>query len=196
MSSSCTVRRLLRNIGLESEHLSGSSEDSVIVFVRGGAEARQICQWDKSEASSHWGARGAPRGAGYIGTSGPARTEGKCGACWPKREAWTLWISWRTRWGSFYEMIVFSIKSEKMWTGPLFWTGRRGLTGHKGDAGSNVQGPTGVKGLPGTFHLIIFFCTRTPPLLSVHVCSNLWRKFCRTSGWVQARTPRHQRRWW
>lgn len=37
------------------------------------------------------------------------------------------------------------------------WTGRRGLPGHKGDTGSNVQGPTGVKGLPGTFHLIMLF---------------------------------------
>lgn len=52
-----------------------------------------------------------------------------------------------------------------MQTGPdyMFWTGRRGLIGHKGDAGSNVQGPTGVKGLPGTFHPIMVFVP-IPPL--------------------------------
>lgn len=58
-----------------------------------------------------------------------------------------------------------------MQTGPdyMFWTGRRGLTGHKGDAGSNVQGPTGVKGLAGTFHPIMVLVPIAPPLVFVPI---------------------------
>lgn len=53
----------------------------------------------------------------------------------------------------------------------IVWTGRRGLTGQKGEAGSNVQGPTGVKGLAGTFHFHFYICARTCRHTSALTCA-------------------------
>lgn len=120
------------------------------------------------------GSKGAPGSRGAPGHVGPRGRPGRPG--YPGEQ------------GGFTLMFTFMFLSQ--WICPLFSgvkhtgseltsyyiviisTGGRGVAGVKGEAGVNVQGPTGIKGFPGTSDIY----TYGPSLTSDVLCS--WGVLC------------------
>lgn len=190
VSNSCTVRHLLRNVGLESFAVFVRRLHRCVWFSEEVLKLDKFVNEISRKPAPIEEPVGPPGEPGIPGPQGPPGARGSAGRVGP-----------RGRPGRFgYPGEQGEVLSMKVWV-DANWAWRQVLDRTqrftRPQGRHRIQCPGSHRGQRATRYFspdhVFLYPHRL--FISVNICCSLWCQFCRTSRRVQAWTPRHQRGW-